>query len=325
MYWTREELELPGHISVQRRAEIISEFAELSPGGTVVICGGESMLNPERYFPITRQCNQLGLNCFSVINGTRIVDDTIAEQMIVEGPSEITVSLNSHNPQVHDRTRGMIGSFEMATSAIRRLLAARNRLDKHKPIYAMAVMCEQNYRDLDDFYDFVLNDLKADKLKLNFLQPTFGPIESLTDDKFYRNNIIRDHEQLARIVVACDKKYGLNLNPEWVRVVKLYHRSVHANDDACKGWAGKGTEEPICNSYERNIMLNMFGEARLCFSTGFPGTRLRKKGDLKRFWVGNDRLRKKMAKCTQYCGISHSVRRVSATLKLPSRATQNVA
>ena len=50
MYWMREEQALPGHISIQRRSEIIAEFAELNPRGTVVICGGESMLNPERYF-----------------------------------------------------------------------------------------------------------------------------------------------------------------------------------------------------------------------------------------------------------------------------------
>ena len=35
----------------------------------------------------------------------------------------------------------------------------------------MAVICEQNYRELDAFYRFVLRDIGADKLKLNFLQP----------------------------------------------------------------------------------------------------------------------------------------------------------
>jgi hypothetical protein len=179
----------------------------------------------------------------------------------------------------------------------------------------MSVMCEQNYRDLDAFYDFVLNDLTADKLKLNFLQPTFGPMASMEEDKFYRENIIADHDGLCRILEACDKKYRLNLNSKWVEDVRLYHRSVHANADAGEGWAGKGTEKPICNSYERNIMLNMNGEARLCFSTNFPGTKLKKYGDLRKFWYGNDALRARMALCTQYCGISHSVRRTSATLQ----------
>ena len=315
MYWMREELALPGHISIQRRSEIIAEFAEMSPRGTVVVCGGESMLNPERYFAVTRQCRELGLGCFSVINGTKVTDQVIAEQMILEGPSEITVSLNSHLPEVHDRSRGMIGSFDLATGAIRLLLAARRRLGVHKPVYAMAVISELNYRQLDEFYGFVLHDLKADKLKLNFLQPTFGPIHMTNGDEFYRRNIIADYEELGQILEMCDRKYGLNLNPEWIRVVKLYHRSVQANGDAAKGWAGKGTDEPICNSYERNLMVNMFGKVRLCFSTNFPGKQLRQRGDLAKFWFGNDRLRRKMAKCAKYCGISHSVRRISATMK----------
>jgi MoaA/NifB/PqqE/SkfB family radical SAM enzyme len=315
MYWMREEQVLPGHISIQRRSEIIAEFAELSPRGTVVICGGESMLNPERYFAVTRQCRELRLGCYSVINGTKVTDQVIAEQLILEGPSEITVSLNSHLPEVHDRSRGVIGSFDMATGAIRLLLAARRRLDIHKPVYAMAVVSELNYRQLDEFYSFVLHDLKADKLKLNFLQPTFGPIHMTNGDEFYRRNIIADYEELGKILEMCDRKYGLNINPEWIRVVKLYHRSVQANGDAAKGWSGKGTEEPICNSYERNLMVNMFGIVRLCFSTNFPGKRLRKRGDLAKFWFGNERVRRKMAKCALYCGISHSVRRVSATMK----------
>jgi len=317
LYWLRKETVLPGDLTIERRGEIIAEFAALSPRGTVVICGGESMLNPERYFPITRQCRQLGLRCFSVINGTRVTDDAIAETMILEGPSEITVSLNSHRREVHDYTRGVAGSFDLATGAIRLLLAARDRRGARTPIYAMAVVCEQNYRELDAFYGFVLRELKADKLKLNFLQPTFAPTTGMTQDTFYMNNVIADHEELVRIIGACEKEYGLSFDPEWIRVVKLYHRSVHANGDAGKGWAAKGTHEPICNSYERNIMVNLMGEARLCFSTHFPGTLLRRQGDLAKFWFGNDRLRGKMAKCVQYCGISHSVRRVSATIKLP--------
>ena len=323
MYWTRQEVSLPSHLSVARRSEIILEFAQLNPHGTVVMCGGEGLLSPERYFPITRQCKELGLGCLSVINGTKVTDEAGAEQMILDGPSEITVSLNSHRAEVHDRTRGTRGSFDLAVGAIRLLLAARARLGVPKPVYAMAVVCEQNYRELDAFYDFVLHDLKADKLKLNFLQPTFGPVNT-TFDQFFRNNVIVDYEELGRILQACDQKFGLNLNPGWLRVVMGYHRDVKANGDAADGWRGKGTTEAICNAYERNIMVDMSGEARLCFSAKFPGMRLVKQGDLAKFWFGADRLRRKMAKCRQYCGISHSVRRVSATMK-PDQASGSQA
>ena len=316
MYWTRPEIALPTHITIERRAEIIDEFSQLNPSGTVVICGGESMMNPDRYYAISRQCRQLGLKCFSVVNGTMITTPEDAEKMILEGASEVTISLNSHIKSVHDYTRGMDGSFEFATNAIKLLLEARDKLGKTTPIYAMAVICELNYKELDGFYDYVLNELKADKLKLNFLQPTFGTLDSMKlNDKFYRNNIITDYDELVRVIKYCDEKYNLNLNPDYIDVVKLYHRSVNTNGDAALGWGGKGTEKPICNSYERNIMVDMNGMARLCFSTGFPGTQLTKFGDLDQFWYGTDPLRKRMSTCTQYCGISHSVRRLSATLK----------
>ena len=196
MFWTRPEVALPSHISIERRAEIINEFHQLNNNGTVVICGGESMMNPDRYFAISKQCRELGLNCFSVVNGTMITTKEDAEKMILEGPSEITVSLNSHLKDVHDYTRGMDGSFDFATNAIRLLIEARERLSTKTPIYAMAVICELNYKELDDFYYFVLNVLKADKLKLNFLQPTFGTLDSMKlNDKFYRNNIIKDYDE----------------------------------------------------------------------------------------------------------------------------------
>jgi MoaA/NifB/PqqE/SkfB family radical SAM enzyme len=319
MYWTREEVALPSHITVEQRNSIIDEFAEMNPNGTIVICGGEALMNPERYWPITKKCREHGLKCFSVMNGTMVTTPEMAERLILEGPTEITISLNSYIPEVHDSTRGVVGSFDIAVNAIRLLLAARQKLNMPTPVYAMSIMCEQNYRDLDKFYDFVLNDLKADKLKLNWLQPMFGTLqdESGKDrgDKFYKKNVIKDHDGLFEILNQCSEKYKLNLDPEWIDTVKMYHRSVHKNDDAIKGWQGKGTEKLICNSFDRNIMVDMDGIARLCFSTGFPGQKINKHGDLRRFWYNNDVLRESMSKCTQYCGISHSVRRVNATKK----------
>jgi len=321
MYWTRDEVVLPSHITIEHRNEIINEFYELNPKGTIVICGGEAMMNQERYWPITRQCRSLGLGCLSVMNGTMVTDLSVAKRLITEGPTEITISLNSYIPKVHDSTRGVIGSFDMAVNAIKLLLEARKILNKPTPIYAMSIMCEQNYRDLDKFYDFVLNNLGADKLKLNWLQPMFGTLIDKKGkprpDKFYNKNVIHDHAGLKKILHDCNAKYKLNLDPEYIDTVEMYHDSVHKNEDALLGWGGRGTEKLICNSFNRNIMIDMDGIARLCFSHKFPGFKINKKGDLRLFWYGTDKVREVMAQCTQYCGISHSVRGVNATLKSP--------
>lgn len=99
----------------------------------------------------------------------------------------------------------------------------------------------------------------------------------------------------------------------------MYHRSVRDNGGMRWGWhRGKGTANHICNSYERNIMVDLYGRARLCFNPAFPATQLYSPGDLKRFWEDSGRLREKMSRCNRYCGISHSVRKESATLPTPA-------
>ena len=321
-YWKKNDNDRGNYICIGRRNEIIDEFSAMSDGqGTVVICGGESMLDREQYFAVSQQCARKKLQCFSVINGSNVREKEMADRMILQGPTAITVSLNSHLEEVHDRTRGVKGSHRMAVNALRLLLASRKRLRSGKKIYAMAVICEQNYRTLDDFYDFVLNDIGTDKLKLNFLQPTFGPMESDFIDNFYAENIIKNCEELVAIINKCNLKYRLNINPAWLEVVRMYHRSVNNNDDALLGWRGaKGTEKHICNSYERNIMVNLYGHVRLCFSPRFPAFRLARRGDLRFFWEKSDRIRTLMRQCNAYCGISHSVRKENATLKqLPAR------
>ncbi len=316
-YWRKDDEDRAGYIPNSRRHELLREFAALNSDGTVVICGGESMLDPDDYFSITTECIRLGLRCFSVINGTRVQGEAMADRMIAEGPSEITLSINSHKPEIHDESRGVTGNHRQVVNAMRLLIHSRNRLNVKKPIYGMAVIFRGNYRDLDPFYDFVLNDIGADKLKLNFLQPSFGFPKWRLVDRFFRENIVSDPEALASIILACDRKYGLRINPAWLRHVKMYHRSILENRNAAMGWLHRsGTREHICNTYDRNIMVDLYGNAGLCFNNAFSSFPLTTEGDLEKFWnEWSLPIREKMKECNRYCGISHSVRKENATLK----------
>ena len=174
-YWHRGDEDRDRYLAPDRKREVIEEFAELGPGGRVVICGGESMLDLEDYFAISVACRRVGLRCLSVTRGTRVTDDALADRMIREGPHEITISLDSHEEEEHDRMRGVSGAFAKAVRAIRRLTAARDRApESDTRVLAMALVHEGNYRELPAFYEFALGELGVDKLKLNFVQPSFG-------------------------------------------------------------------------------------------------------------------------------------------------------
>jgi MoaA/NifB/PqqE/SkfB family radical SAM enzyme len=312
-FWRLNDDDRPRYLGRARRREVLEEFAGMRPGGAVVICGGESMLDLDDYFAVAGDSRALGLRCLSVINGTRVRDAERADRMVLAGPHEISVSLNSHREELHDRTRGVKGAFQKAVKALRLLLEARARHRTETRIYAMGLIFDENYRDLDGFYDFVLNDVGADKLKLNFIQPSFG--HDAPEDEFFARHHHVDPDVLYELIGECDRKYALGLNPAWREQVRMYFRSLLGAADVARGWSSRtGTSEHICNTYERNIMVNHYGVARLCFSTMFPGFQLRKTGDLAAFWQSAEFIRRSMRRCNQFCGISHSVRRETSSL-----------
>lgn len=314
-FWQRNDEDREKYLSLERKAQILHEFAEMNPRGNLVICGGEPMLDLEEYFGLCTAARSAGLRILSVVNGTRIRRPEVAERMVREGPHEISVSLNSHIPELHDETRGVKGAFNKAVSALRLLVDAKRRLKAEDTrIYVMGLVYARNYREIDGFYDFVLNDIGADQLKLNFLQPSFGQSGEL--DPFFAAESGVDAEELLQILADCDGKYALGLNPNWLDAVGMYFRSIEGANDLENGWNSRSdTSEHICNTYERNVMINHYGVARLCFSVKFPGKALRLPGDFRSFWERAGAIRARMRKCNAWCGISHSVRKESSTIK----------
>lgn len=311
-YW-RAKLPSLDTIGLDRQEELLSEFAELSPGGKVVICGGEPTLEVGTYFRICSASRKLGLRTLSVVNGTTIANLAGALRMTTLGPDEVSVSLDGPTAEIHDRMRGRKGAFDQATNALRLLLDARLISGSPIRIYAMGLLTKTTSVLLDEFYDLVLKQIGTDKLKLNALQPSFlhtriGQLKK-SDDVFAVESQV-DADALEASLIRCDKKYSLGFNPNWQRQVVGYFRGLHGKLDLALGWdSNHTTDEQICNSPERSIMVGLDGRASFCFSTAFPRTTLEKPGDMRRFWEENAALKTEMEKCRALCGISHSVRR----------------
>jgi MoaA/NifB/PqqE/SkfB family radical SAM enzyme len=304
-------------IGLDRQEELLAELAELSPNGKVVICGGEPTLEVGTYFRVCSVSRRLGLRTLSVVNGTTIANLACALRMTTLGPDEISVSLDGPTADIHDRMRGRKGAFAQATNALRLLLDARLISGSPVRIYAMGLLTKSTSVLLDEFYDLVLRQIGADKLKLNALQPSFlhtrigQPKKS--DDVFAAESQV-DADALESSLARCCEKYALGFNPHWVRQVVGYFRGLNGKPDLDQGWRGGFvTDEHICNSPERNIMVDLGGRASLCFSTAFPRTPLEKPGDMRRFWEENATLKTEMGRCRALCGISHSVRREHST------------
>jgi len=300
-------------LSPEAREDIIAGFAAMG-GRTLVTCGGEASLEGEAFWAHHASARRHGLRSFTVTNGTRITEAN-APRWLAEGPTEITVSIDSHDPVLHDKWRGL-PNWQRATQALRLLVERRKRPGMAKPrIFAMTIVGERNYRDLPKLFELVLGDIGADKLKLNIAQMTFGATP-VGGDVWFAANAPRDADDLLRVIEECDAKWGIQRNPQWKRDVWMYCNSVKVGANALLGRRSVGqTERNICNSGERNIWVNHKGVARLCPSTRFPGVKVRSGEDLRNFWKSAS-WRGEMAGCRDYCGISHSVRREASTMQV---------
>lgn len=314
-FWKRDDDDRDQYMQAEQKLAVLDEFAGMNLNGHLVICGGEPMLDATDFFDLASGARERGVRVLSIVNGTRIRRAEMARRMIAEGPNEISISLNSHVPEIHDATRGVPGAFDKAVRALRLLVEAKRELGAEDTrIYVLGLVFASNYKLIEGFYDFVLNDIGADQLKLNFLQPTFG--HSGEVDPFFAAESGIDGEELVQIIQRCDAKYSLGLNPIWIEQVRMYFQSLQGMDDLSRGWHSRTqTHQHICNTYERNVMINHYGVARLCFNGNFRGEPLREPGDFTRFWNNANDIRTKMRQCNDFCGISHCVRRESSTLK----------
>jgi MoaA/NifB/PqqE/SkfB family radical SAM enzyme len=308
-YWLNDDSDSANYLSREQRIEFLTEFKKMGGQG-MVTCGGEPMLDLEEYFALTSACRRLELRCLSVVNGTRIHNRQAAERMLKDGPSEITISLDHWNAEDNDRLRGVKGAHLVASKAVQLLVEARAKLGYGTPINVMTILSEDTWPTLEVFFNYVLNELGADKLKLNLIQPTF---QGRGEDAYFSGSRVKDVDGCVSMIRWCDSQFGIKRSLEWLSDVEMYLRSVR---NPLMGWnSSRGTERAICNSYDRNIMLDLYGNARLCFSTLFPDTKLTPK-ELKSFWFEDSiPIRNCMVGCKQYCGISHSVRRSESTVK----------
>lgn len=107
--------------------------------------GGEPLIYP-RLFELTRTASDLGLNVSMNTNGWNL-DADCAHRIHDSGFTSVGVSIDGHQPLLHDDFRNCPGSFERATMALDYLRAAGVRSTMS------TVISRLNYRHLDEILD----------------------------------------------------------------------------------------------------------------------------------------------------------------------------
>lgn len=314
-FWKRNDKNKESYYQSAELEELFSSFAELC-GHSLVICGGEPMLDFERYLTVCSLGRKAGLRVLSVVNGTApaLFRRGGLESLLAYGPHELSVSFDDFRENEHNLFRGVKHGFKLSKAFLENLLSDRKG-GVIERVNIMGLIHGGNYLELRRFYEFALIEMGVDKLKLNFIQPSFGGSNGELDIFFERYSGINT-DALMRELDYCSREYGVEYSPSWLGSVRVYFDSLaqgrENRDDFARGWDSElRTSAQLCNSHERNIMVTADGYASLCFSAAFEGKKLKKPGEIKEFWVGASETRHQMDACRRLCGISHSVRKAS--------------
>ena len=158
------------------KLHIIGEFAALNPDGLVDICQrGEPLLDPY-FFILLEACQKNDLKMQTTLNGT-MVNDQVAKLLLEYPKLKIHISLDSIDPEVHDRQRGMKGTWEFATRAIKFLRCHVSCL----------ITKDLNQAEFTQF----VTKLGAKGVTFNPVQPRFGDANAWVNpssDPFYQEH-----------------------------------------------------------------------------------------------------------------------------------------
>lgn len=199
-----------GDIPTKEVTRIIDEIAELCPGAMLILTGGEPMARTDIY-DIAGYATERGLTVVLGTNGT-MLDEVSVIRLKSVGVQGVGLSLDSINPDVHDKFRGMTGAWQKTMDAIDSL--KRQGLE----FQLQFTVTKQNYEEIPELIELAWK--KGAKAANVFFLVCTGRGQEMTD-------ISPDqYETMLKYLAEAETKYAGKIMvrarcaPHFLRVVQ---------------------------------------------------------------------------------------------------------
>ncbi len=212
------------------------------------------MSKMDEFFALTKLCRKLNLDSSANTNSTYITDNLI-EKTLIEGPTNLLISLDSHLSKVHDYIRGKEGTFDHVVSTIQSLVKLKKKSAHIKTrIVTSTIIFNDNIGLWRDYILFAKN-LGVDGMLFQIIDKTFW--NQAPNDLFFEKNFFKDKERAKNKIDQIIEEFGndpaIYTKPQDLRWMKLYIDNPNY------------ISEQVCDSHKRNMMIDMNGNVSLCF------------------------------------------------------------
>jgi len=108
--------ELNNELTYDEIIDIIDQLAEMNIN-YITVSGGEPLARKDVY-EIIQYIKSKNINVMITTNGT-LIDEEVVKKLKELKIDSVQVSMDSHIPEIHDKFRGVEGSFDRAVQAIK--------------------------------------------------------------------------------------------------------------------------------------------------------------------------------------------------------------
>lgn len=140
--------ELNNELTYDEIIDIIDQLAEMNIN-YITVSGGEPLARKDVY-EIIQYIKSKNINVMITTNGT-LIDEEVVKKLKELKIDSVQVSMDSHIPEIHDKFRGVEGSFDRAVQAIK--LCKKNNIK----VSIMLTLSTINREHINELIDFAVS------------------------------------------------------------------------------------------------------------------------------------------------------------------------
>jgi len=241
-------------ITLKQQKKILRKLRKWLRSFSLDLTGGEPLLYKD-LIPLVEYANKLDISVHFNTNGV-LIDKKMADRIIQSGLSSLAFSLDSAISSIHDKTRGVKGTYTKVINAIGFVKRAKRKAKSNMKITINSIIMGSNISELADLVKFVKKE-ELSGISFQPLEQNFGAKANLFWYK--KNQLWPDYKQVRKSIkgiIELKKGGAPILNPtiqlerfkEYFRNPRIYSRKHK------------------CRVGFNNFIIDMNGGIKLCFS-----------------------------------------------------------
>lgn len=284
-----------GELSLDERRDVVRQVAAWHPAIRVVLSGGEPFFRRRMLYDVAETCRDYGVYTTLNTNGTLILESDL-ERLPFSGIRCVVVSLDSDEADVHDRIRGIPGTYARAISSIQGLVAARERAKTDFTVLTSTILGRHNLGRVEELVA-LCEGLGVDTTLFQPIQPVFArPVsaEWWADNPLFPDSMDLVHRGIDRLVAL--KSQGR----------RLYQTTAQFDDMRAYFMNPSRLPADRCAAMDKHLMVDMLGDVRLCFNMdriGMKPVGNVREQSLRNIWGAEtvEGVRNRMRSCREGC------------------------